>query len=117
MLNQYTRLSFDVKSTVLVIIAIILLAIFGATLGILINLLYPKLDFINDVAVVKRGASILLTMIGNMLYVVALCGISHVLKIDDINRFLILGNVITVIAVFILYRILKVKGVKMFISL
>lgn len=111
------KLSFNVKSTVLVIIAIVLLAIFGATLGILINLLYPKLDFINDVAVVKRGASVLLTMIGNMLYVVVLCGIGHVLKIDDINRFLILGNVITVIAVFILYRILKVKGVKMFRSL
>ena len=30
-------------------------------LGLFINLLYPKLEFTNDVAVVKRGASVIIS--------------------------------------------------------
>ena len=111
------RLNFEMKSTILVIIGIILLAIFSATLGILINLLYPKLEFTNDVAVVKRGASVIITMISNMLYIVFLCLVAYFLKINNINVFLLMSNIITLISIFILYGLLKNKGIKMFRSL
>ena len=111
------KLNFDIKTTVLSIISLVLLSLFSSTLGILINLLYPKLEFTSDVAVVKRGASVLITMICNFLYILAICGVGYVLKINNINIFLILGNVIVFISVFVLYGILKSKGVKMFRNL
>ncbi|MPM52578.1 hypothetical protein SDC9_99338 [bioreactor metagenome] len=111
------KLNFALKTTLLIIVAIILLAIFSATLGIIINLLYPKLEFTSDVAVVKRGASVIITMISNVLYLAALCGIRYIFKINDTNLFLIIGDIITLIAVFLLYSILKTKGVKMFRNL
>ncbi|MCC3868331.1 putative ABC transporter permease subunit [Terrisporobacter mayombei] len=111
------KLDFALKTTVLIIVAIILLAIFSATLGIIINLLYPKLEFTSDVAVVKRGASVIITMISNVLYLAALCGIGYIFKINDINLFLIIGDVITFIGVFVLYGLLKTKGVNMFRNL
>lgn len=111
------KLEFPLIATLLIIVAIILLAIFSATLGIIINLLYPKLEFTSDVAVVKRGASVIITMISNVLYLAALCGIGYIFKIDDINIFLVIGNVITFIGVFLLYGLLKTKGVGMFRNL
>lgn len=111
------KLDFSIIATLLIIVAIILLAIFSATLGIIINLLYPKLEFTSDVAVVKRGASVIITMISNGLYLVALCGIGYIFKIDNINLFLIIVNVITLIGVFLLYGLLKTKGVNMFRNL
>ena len=111
------RLNIEMKSTILVIIAIVLLALFSAILGILINLLYPKLEFTSDVAVVKRGASVIVTLLANMLYVVALCGVGYIFKINNINTFLIIVNIITAISTFGLYLLLKHKGVKLFRSL
>ena len=111
------KLDFHIKTTALIIIAIILLSILSATLGILINLLYPKLEFTSDVAVVKRSASVLITMIANVLYLALLCGIGYILKINDINLFLIIGDVITLMGIFFLYGLLKTKGVKMFRNL
>lgn len=111
------KLNFALKTTLLIIIAIILLAIFSATLGIIINLLYPKLEFTSDVAVVKRGASVIITMISNVLYLAALCGIGYIFKINDTNLFLIIGDIITFIGVFLLYGLLKTKGVNMFRNL
>lgn len=111
------RLNFEMKSIILVIIAIILLSIFSSILGILVNLLYPKLEFTSDVAVVKRGASVIITMICNALYIGLLCVIGYLVKINDINIFLVIGNIITLIGICTLYNILKNKGINMFRSL
>lgn len=108
------RLNFSIKSTLLAIIAIILICVFSAVLGIIINLLYPKLDFTSDVVVVKRSASVMLSMISNAIYVAALCAIGYVLKVENLDLFLILGNVITLVGIFVLYVLLKNKGVKIF---
>lgn len=111
------RLGFDMKFTALVILTIILISIFIATLGIFINLLYPKMDFTSDVAVVKRGASVMISMISNILFIAIICGIGHVLKISNINTFLIFANIITTISIFIIYMLLKNKGIEIFRSL
>ncbi|WP_270304012.1 putative ABC transporter permease subunit, partial [Terrisporobacter petrolearius] len=111
------RLGFDIKSTALVILTIILISIFSATLGIFINLLYPKMDFTSDVAVVKRGASVIISMISNVAFIALICGLGYILGISNINTFLIFGNIITVISIFIVYKLLKNKGTKMFRSL
>lgn len=111
------RLGFNMKSTALVILTIILISIFSATLGIFINLLYPKMDFTSDVAVVKRGASVIISMISNVAFIALICGLGYILGISNINTFLIFGNIITVISIFIIYKLLKNKGTRMFRSL
>lgn len=111
------KLDFHIKSSVIIIITIILLSIFSATLGLFINLLFPKLNFTSDVAVVKQGASVIVNMICNLIYVVSICGIGYLFKINDINKFLIIGNLITVMGIFALYILLKTKGIKLFRNL
>ena len=46
--------------------------VFCAVLGVLLNLLFPKLDWINEVSAVKQGASVLLAMFIGMGAVVVL---------------------------------------------
>lgn len=108
------RLTFNSKSIILGMISIILISLFSAILGIFVNLLYPKLDYTNDVEVVKRGASVIITMISNVLFVLLVCAIGYVLKIRDTNMFLLFGNIITFIGIFILYTLLKNRGMKIF---
>lgn len=108
------RLTFNNKSIILGMISIILISLFSAILGVFVNLLYPKLDYTNDVEVVKRGASVIITMISNVLFVLGICAIGYVLKIRDTNMFLLFGNIITFIGIFILYTLLKNRGIKIF---
>ena len=111
------KLNFGLNTIILVMISIVLLAIFSATLGLFINLLYPKLEFTSDVQVVKQGASVIINMISNLLYVAILCGIGYVLKINNFEMFLITSNIITFIGILVLYNLLKYKGVELFKSL
>jgi ABC-2 type transport system permease protein len=65
--------------------SIVLISIFSATLGLFINLLYPKLEFTSDVQVVKQGASVIINMISSLLYVAIFVGIGYIF---DITNFL-----------------------------
>ena len=111
------KLNFGLNTIILVMISIVLLAIFSATLGLFINLLYPKLEFTSDVQVVKQGASVIINMISNLLYVAILCGIGYVLKLSNFEVFLIISNIITFIGILVLYNLLKYKGVELFKNL
>lgn len=111
------KLSFDIKTTLLVLFAIILICIFAAGLGIFINLLYPKIDFINDVEVVKRGASVIITMISNPLFIVLICAIGYILKLNNINVFLVVANIVIMGGICIIYTLLKNKGTEIFRNL
>ena len=111
------KLNFGLNTIILVMISIVLLAIFSATLGLFINLLYPKLEFTSDVQVVKQGASVIINMISNLLYVAILCGIGYILKLSNFELFLIISNIITFISILVLYNLLKYKGVELFKNL
>ena len=111
------KLNFQIKATMLILIAIVLLSVFCSILGILINLLYPKLDFTSDVIVVKRSASVIVNLICSILYIGAICGIGYIFKISDINLFLSIANIIVLASIFIIYGLLKNKGTEMFRNL
>ena len=111
------KLNFRLNTIILVMTSIVLLAIFSATLGLFINLLYPKLEFTSDVQVVKQGASVIINMISNLLYVTILCGIGYILKLSNFELFLIISNIITFIGILALYNLLKYKGVELFKNL
>jgi ABC-2 type transport system permease protein len=108
------KLGFELKTVILVMIFIVLLAVFSAALGLFINLLYPKLEFTSDVQVVKQGASVIINMISNLLYLAILCGIGYVLKISNFEVFLVVSNVIIFVSILGMYNLLKYKGVELF---
>ena len=108
------KLDFGIVSGILGIVSIVLLAILSSTLGLYINLLYPKLEFTSDVAVVKQSASVILSLLTNLIYIVVLVGIGYILKLSNINIFLLVSSAITLIAIIVVCRLLKTKGVKIF---
>lgn len=111
------KLNFKLKTIVVVILSIVLLSIFIAILGLFINLIYPKLEFTSDVQVVKQSASVIISMISNILYVAMLFCIGYILKINNFELFLIISNIITFISILVLYKLLKTKGVELFKNL
>ena len=79
-----------------------------------LQIIYPKLEFTSNVQVVKQGASVIINMISNLLYIGLLCGIAYVLKISNFEVFLVISNIITFISILVLYNLLKYKGVELF---
>ena len=60
-----------------------LMTLFGALLGVVTNLHFPKFDYINETAVIKNSMSVMITMFASwavlaapvILYVIALDGV------------------------------------------
>ena len=65
----FIRFRFDLISIILTIIASILLPIVSETIGIIVNLKYPKMDATNDTEVVKQSVSSMLSVFIGMLLI------------------------------------------------
>lgn len=59
-------LEFNIIDMITLIIAPILLSLFVAFLGLIVNLWKPKFDWINENSVVKQGLPVIITMFGTM---------------------------------------------------
>ena len=57
-------LSANAVQTAFLIVLPLLMTAFCALFGVRMNLLFPRLDFVSDVAVVKRSGSVICTMLG-----------------------------------------------------
>ena len=55
-------LPMGIAGSVAVILVPALMCVFGALLGVVMNLRFPKFDYINETAVIKNSASVALTM-------------------------------------------------------
>ena len=53
----FTRFSFDLLNIILILFASVLLPLIAETIGIIVNLKYPKMDAKNDTEVVKQSMS------------------------------------------------------------
>lgn len=104
---------------ILVFIAPVLMVVFSALLGIIANLKHPKLDYVNETAVVKNSASVIITMFGTMAIVMAIVLIYAFLLIDFVSmtNYLILMTVLIAIVDVLQYTYIKTKGVEMFENL
>lgn len=108
------KLKFTLKYTFIMSIMIILCSIFISLYGLYINLMYPKLDFINDIEIVKRSLSTMITIFSAMAYIGIAIGLYYILKINNFNNFLIIVTFIIGIVDFILLKLIKTKGIVMF---
>ena len=108
------KLKFNLKNIIIMSMMIILCTIFTSLYGLYINLMYPKLDFINDIEIVKRSLSTMLTILSSMAYMGVAVGMYYILKIDDFNNFLIIITFIIGDLDLILLKLIKTKGIEMF---
>ena len=95
-------------------IAAIIIPLMVATLGLLINLKYPKMNSISDAAVVKQSASTMITMFSTFALIAIPFIILAVFKIQNINLFtgVILG--IFICFSIVLWKILTSYGIKLY---
>ena len=101
-----------IMDMIFILLASILMPIFTALVGILMNLKYPKMDATSDTEVVKQsmssGLSVFIGMFVGMLSIVIMIIGSKI----DLNLFIILELVIFSVIVFILWKTLKKYGTK-----
>ena len=96
-----------------------LMCLFGALLGVVTNLRFPKFDYINETAVIKNSMSVMITMFASwavlaapiILYVVALDGVI------DVTAYLYICAAILAIACAAMYAYLCRGGEKRFAAL
>lgn len=86
-------------------------------LGIITNLMYPKLDYRTPAQVVKQGFSAFLAMILAMIYVVLLCVIYvHFSKNIEFDTYYVLVTLLNILIIVIEKHIINSWGVKKFNS-
>ena len=89
-----------------------------AVLGLIVNLLFPKMEWDSETIVVKQSMSVIITMIGSMLIAVIhvigyLFLIKHIPFVTIVTIFMVLDGLIIIA----MWRYLLVKGAQRFISL
>ena len=65
----FIRYGFDLINVLLILVATFLLPLVSESLGILVNLKYPKMDAENDAEVVKQSMSSMISVFGGMLLI------------------------------------------------
>lgn len=107
------RFNFDIMNTLQIIIVCIVLANFTSILGLIINLIFPKMDAKNDTEVVKQSASTLVATFSGMLVFGILIMLWTVLNtIINFELFIFIIIAIFVVLNIIGYKILTTYGVK-----
>lgn len=82
--------------------------------GILINLYFPKLDWVTEISVVKQSISVIITiLLGLMLGGISL-GILIGFKISNFNLYFSGLSVTLILLIYLLWRVLNKKGRELF---
>lgn len=100
--------------SILILVIPIIYACYSALLGVIVNLKLPKLEWTNEVQVVKQSAAVLVTMLIGFISLLVPLGLMALLK--DVNgNLIILGfGVIMAMVCAGLYRYVRVNGEALF---
>ena len=112
----FVRFKFNIQEILMILVLSILVPFVAETIGIIINLKYPKMDAENDTQVVKQSMSSAISVFLGILLsgatLVALVGlISSGKSIDETMFFVLLGYII-IYSLLLIY--MKLKSVKLF---
>ena len=112
----FIKFSFNTAEILLITIASFVLPLISATLGILVNLKYPKMDAENDTEVVKQSMSSMVAVFsGLFISGLSIYGLYECINRGlSINQTLLLGNGIYILIYIILSIYLNKKSVKEF---
>ena len=92
-------------------------AFLASILGLVVNLHYPNLDWVNEVTVIKQSAAVIISMLISMALIGIPIALFIYLKISNVTMYL---SVVTLIALsinIVLWLILKIKGQRLFINI
>ncbi|MEI3339930.1 MAG: hypothetical protein V8R80_08305 [Eubacterium sp.] len=108
------KLRFAILIPVVAALFIVMMALIGLSL----NLKFPNLKWTNEVIPVKQSASVMLSLFGGWIIIVALSGL-YLLPSGIINPavFLVLTGILLTVLSLLLYRWIMTKGAKIFESL
>lgn len=110
-------LSVPIPSTIISVIMVGIACIYAAYVGLIVNLHFPRFDWINVTVVVKQSASVLITMLVNIISVaIAAFGTSFFSRYVPINVCLIVIEIIAVIMIVGFHTYLKKIGEKKLVS-
>lgn len=94
-----------------------LCAFLASTLGLIVNLYYPNLTWVNEVTVIKQSAAVLIDMFVSMVLIAIPIALFIYLNITNVTMYLTLVTVFALIINIVLWIILKTKGQKLFLKL
>lgn len=106
----FVRFNFSILEIIEIIIASVILPLISATIGILVNLKYPKMDAENDTEVIKQSMSSMVSVFAGMI----LTGITIFLVVV----FIMIGTAVDIVVLvgvilyLILYLILRLYLIK-----
>ena len=109
----------DIKEAVLLIGLPLLMTLFGALFGLVMNLAFPKFNWNTETQAVKQGMSVFFTMMGSMALVVAFVLVYSMALIDSMSPITYAYVVMAVMAVICvgLYAYIETGGVKRYMEL
>ena len=85
-----------------------------SVLGLLLNLIYPNVNWKNEVTVIKRSISIMLVMLISVVYAFIWGFVYLKTELFTMNQFTIIITLSNFAITFIIYNIIRNKGVKLF---
>ena len=115
-----TAIIFNISiiDTILIIISTVLASFMMGLFGILINLAFPKFDWVNEAIALKQGASVFISLFGGLAIVNIPATVGAiVLFLTNSVIGLLVSMVTTIMFIVIELLILKFKGVKTFENL
>lgn len=87
-----------------------LISIFMSKVGLIINLIFPKMVWTSEVVVVKRSISVMITLIIGILTVLVPSGLYYLIDIDNTDIYLLVVSIIFISFNLIAYKILSGFG-------
>lgn len=110
------HLSFPI--IILYAVFLLIVSLHSSVLGLIVNLHFPKLDYLNETAVVKQSAAVAVFMLCGVVSVILLGGLSYLLYgiLDYIWIIVVIGLLLVFIEI-MEYQYLIRKGTRMFESL
>jgi ABC-2 type transport system permease protein len=111
-------MELSILRTLIIMIICVLVSIFTGLSGLLINLWFPKMEWQNDVAVVKQSVSVLLSILPAMI-VPTIIFVPIILS-ETLIRFEVYGAIIALVYTtlnLICWKLLMTQGVKSFNNL
>lgn len=108
---------FDLVFSIISVVGIIAFTFLVAIIGLVANLMFPNLNWKNEVAVVKRSASMFVTWIAIAIYLGSFFIVGSFTNFNNVDLFILLAVLITVFIDLVIWKWLKVKGSEIFRSL
>lgn len=112
-------LSLSVGDILLVLLLSVLYSVFASFVGLLINLLFPKMDGENDAVIVKQSSSIIISMLVDIVSAAILVGIYFLVSIFT-SSFVVVALVVLValgLLIALVFWMLNTVGMKKFSEL